>query len=56
MNLLNLAPAIQAHILALHPAIGQGDINERRLRGLARLHDQEAQAHKFRQLISTTIE
>ena len=52
MNLLNLAPSIQSHILSLHPTIGRGPLNERQLRDLSRVRDRATQVLGFTKLLA----
>ena len=47
LNLLNLAPAIQKHILALPPSVRMGPLTERSLRPLARCGDWDFQNREF---------
>lgn len=50
LNLLNLAPEIQAHILKMEPSIYQSPISERRLSHLARNKDHLFQMEGFKRL------
>lgn len=50
LNLLNLAPEIQAHILKMEPSIYQSPISERRLSHLARNKDHQFQIEAFTKL------
>ena len=51
LNLLNLAPSIQKHILALPPSVRMGPLTERSLRPLARSRDRDFQIKEFERLI-----
>lgn len=52
LSLLNLAPAIQKHILALLPSVRMGPLTERSLRPLTKIQDQDFQVKKFERLLS----
>ena len=51
LNLLNLAPEIRQHILAMPPAVQLGSITETRLCPLARSPDWRYQLEEFRKLL-----
>ncbi len=53
MNLLNLAPEIQEHLLQLQDKKSVRAFSERRLRGLARLRSHSAQIHRFSVLLNS---
>ena len=51
LQLADLAPEIQQHILALPPTLGHGPITERRLRPIAKLANPQEQTILFRGLL-----
>ncbi len=50
LNLLNLAPEIQLHILSLSPSQTKGPITESRIKHLARITDPHLQLKEFEAL------
>lgn len=51
LNLLNLAPLIQQHILAMPAEITRSTITECRIKHIARMRDHQAQLEAFRKLL-----
>lgn len=55
LNLLNLAPEIQQHVLALPPSIRRGLLTERRLRPIAKIADPREQVARFQELLRQPV-
>ena len=53
MNLLDLAPEIQEHLLQLKDGKSVRALSERRLRALAQLRSHSAQVRRFSELVNT---